>query len=92
MPTPIDRAALPAEIRAADPGTRKLYSTALEFEQVLLRELASALVDSTQSQDDDASGGAAGIYRERLPDALAESLTAAGGVGLARELTRSLAR
>jgi Rod binding domain-containing protein len=89
MPTPIDRAALPADIRAAGPETRKVYTAALEFEQTLLRELARSLVDSAQPEDGDASAGA-GLYREQLPDALAQSLAAAGGVGLARELTRTL--
>lgn len=88
--TPISPAVpLPADVRAAGPEARKLYAAAAGFEQLLLRQLASVLTES-QGLGGDEEGAASTLLREQLPEAFAQSLTAAGGLGLARPLYESL--
>jgi len=72
---------------ASDP---KLANVALDFEQLLVQQLAETLVASTEG-DDDAAGAGSSIYRDMLPDALSESVKQAGGIGLAQALAQSLA-
>jgi len=85
----VDAALMPAEVRDGTAKDRALYATALQFEQVLERQLAQL---ATPEPDDDAgdSDGAADAYSQMLPDALANALTGAGGLGLAPALYHSL--
>jgi hypothetical protein len=91
---PVDPAALPADVRAAGPEARRLYTVALGFERMLLEELTSELAESTSvgAEDEDAGGlsAASGTLREQLPGILSDALTASGGIGLAPELYRNL--
>jgi Rod binding domain-containing protein len=87
MTTPIDNTVLPADVRAAGPKAKELYAAALGFEQLLVRQLAGKLAESAGSEESD---GATAMYRQMIPDALAESVTNAGGLGLARQLYDSL--
>jgi len=95
--TPIDSSLIPAQVRADGPKARQLYETALQFEQVLTQQLAQGLTDATQTDGsgddsgDDTSGGGGGdgalsMYQQQLPDALAQSISGAGGLGLAQSL------
>jgi Rod binding domain-containing protein len=86
----------PAAAKAVDP---KLRAAAEAFEQQLIEQLTQQLQSSVSSlgggdgSDDDSgdSGeGGLGAYQELLPQALAQSLQRAGGLGLADELTRAL--
>lgn len=77
---PVDAAALPADVRGASPAVQQRYAAGLAFEQQLTAELARQLQQTT---GDD---GASDPYAAMLPDALSGALTAAGGLGLAREL------
>jgi len=77
---PIDQATLPADVRAAGPQARARYQAALSFERQLTTELAKQL-SSTAGE----SLGS-GPYAQLLPEALADGITAAGGLGLARTL------
>jgi Rod binding domain-containing protein len=86
---PIDSSLLPADVRAGSQKDRDLYSAALGLEQLFLQQLTGKLAEATDSGDDDPDG-ATEMYRQMLPQALAESVTAAGGVGLARSLYDSL--
>jgi Rod binding domain-containing protein len=96
---PIDASLLPADVRNGSAKDRQVYTAALAFEQQLTRQLAQSLVDTTQPQDGDTSSeddGSSGIdsssnlYSQMLPDALTQSVTNAGGLGLAPDLYRAL--
>jgi hypothetical protein len=92
---PVDTALLPADVRNAGPKAEELYTTALDFERVLLRQLTFELETSAQSDGSDGSGGGetdatTSSARGLIPDAFVQSLTASGGVGIARELYNAL--
>jgi len=95
---PIDSALLPADVRKDGAKGRELYQAALGFEQVLERQLAQALVSTSDSSDtssdgsdtDDTGGGVSDMYKQMLPDALAQGMAANGGLGLAPQLYESL--
>jgi len=88
---PIDSSALPAAIRNGSPKDRQNYEAALGFERMLVQQLAKSLTDTTKSSDgDDESSAATATYRSMLPDALADGITSAGGLGLAQQLTKDL--
>jgi hypothetical protein len=76
----IDQASLPADVRSATPQVRARYQAALSFERQLTTELAKQL-SSTAGE-----ALRSGPYAQMLPEALADSITAAGGLGLARGL------
>lgn len=71
---------LPADVRAAGSEACARYAAALSFEHQLTAQLAKQLTATAG----DALGG--GPYAQLLPEALADSVTAAGGLGLARGL------
>ncbi|HEY1365516.1 MAG TPA: rod-binding protein [Gaiellaceae bacterium] len=94
---PIDSALLPADVRKDGAKGRELYQAALGFEQVLERQLAQALVSTTDSSDsdsdsdsDDTGSGVTDLYKQMLPDALSQGMAANGGLGLAPQLYESL--
>jgi hypothetical protein len=72
--------ALPADVRAAKPQDRARYAAALSFERQLTAQLAKQLTATA------GESLGSGPYAKLLPDALADSVTAAGGLGLARGL------
>jgi hypothetical protein len=78
---PIDAVALPADIRRAPAGVQQRYQAGLAFERQLTAELAKQLQATTTSGDDGSNP-----YGSLMPDALADAITAAGGLGLARSL------
>jgi Rod binding domain-containing protein len=89
----VDPAALPADVRAAGPEARRLYTVALGFERMLLEQLTSELAEPSQGGDEDDGeglGATSGMVRDQLPGMLADALAARGGIGLAPELYRSL--
>jgi hypothetical protein len=98
--TPIDTSLFPADVRAAGKSAVQTYATALQFEQMLTQQLAQGLVDDSSSADDsgddsdgtDGTDGTSAIYQQQLPDALAQSVTGAGGLGLARTLYDAIER
>jgi Rod binding domain-containing protein len=89
---PIDSSVLPADVRNGTPAQRKNYEAALGFERMLVAQLAKSLTDTTKSGDDsdDGSSAATNTYRSLLPDALADGITSAGGLGLARQLVQDV--
>jgi hypothetical protein len=91
---PVDPAAIPADVRAAGPEARRLYTVALGFERMLIEQLTSELAEpayaGSEDEDSGGMGAASGAFREQLPGTLADALTAGGGIGLAPELYRSL--
>jgi Rod binding domain-containing protein len=86
--TPIETpAAAPTKTDAVDP---KLREVALQFEELLVRQLTQVLADTAKGAQDEDAGVAAGFYAEQLPDVLASALKDAGGLGLADELERAM--
>ena len=86
---PIAAGAVPADVRNGSPEDQAAWRTAVGFERLLVAQLAQRL--AATAQPDDGSGDAAGgAYREMLPDALADGVASAGGLGLADDLYRTL--
>jgi Rod binding domain-containing protein len=88
MIDPIDTSLLPPDVRKAGPAAERLYAGALAFEQQLTEQLAQSLADSAQAAggDDDSGDATTSMYKQMLPDAMSQGVTAAGGLGLARVL------
>jgi Rod binding domain-containing protein len=97
---PIDSSLLPTAVRNAGPKAEKLYSTALSFEQMLTQQLAQSLTSTLQKPSDDAddsgdsdssgSDASTSMLQQMLPNALAQGMTQAGGLGLADQLYEAL--
>jgi Rod binding domain-containing protein len=87
---PIDAALVPAEVRQAGPQAQKLYESALSFESVLTQQLAQSLTSTIQSDSEDGGDSTTQIYGQMLPDAFAQGVTSAGGLGLADQLYKAL--
>ena len=100
---PVTQAPIPADVKQAGSKAEQLYTTAVGFEQLLLQQLTSELDATTQSSDssssDDSSDPSSSddsdpsmsSMLQLLPDALAQSISSAGGLGMARELYNSMA-
>jgi len=95
----VSAAPVPADVRADGAHGRKLYEAALGFEEQLVRSLTAQLAatadpDETDADSDDDTSGdvASGVIRDQLPDALADGITSAGGLGLAHELYLAMRR
>lgn len=78
---PLDQALLPADVRGASADVRDRYAAGLAFERELTAVLAKELTKTTGGDD------ASNPYASLLPDALADAITGAGGLGLARSLS-----
>jgi len=94
---PINEAALPAEIRNGSAKDKKNYQAALGFERVLLGELTKAMTQTAKpagathgSDSGQPHDAASSMYMQMLPDQLADSVVAGGGIGLAQDLYRSM--
>jgi Rod binding domain-containing protein len=84
---PIDQATLPAAIRDGSKQDKQSYQAALGFERMLLGELTKALAETAKPvEGDDAKpkDAASSMYMQMLPDQLADSVIANGGLGLAQ--------
>lgn len=81
----VDRAALPADIRRASRADQDAFRAALGFEQALVAQMLRSVDALTSSAED-----AGPAHKEMVPSALAESMTARGGVGLARMLYENM--
>ena len=83
---------------AIGPSDADLRQAALGFEELLVRRMAQSLTDASATDDTDgaaddaASGGDATtqLLQSFLPDALAQSVSNAGGLGLAASFTQAL--
>ena len=88
MIDPIDTSLLPPDVRKAGPAAEGLYAGALAFEQQLTQQLAQSLADSADAMgsggDEDSGDATTSMYKQMLPDAMSQGVTAAGGLGLAR--------
>jgi Rod binding domain-containing protein len=68
----------------------KLRSAALQFEELLVRQLTQILADTAKGVDEEGADSASSFYANQLPDALASAIKDAGGLGLATELERAM--
>lgn len=87
--TRIDPRLLPREVREGGEAEQERYASALGFESLLVRKLAEALATST-GENEEGGDAAASTLRNQLPEALADGIAAAGGLGLAPELYRAM--
>ena len=90
---------IPADVRKAGKEAEQTYRAALGFERTLLEQLTKSMskdmvgMDSGDSEDgSEGSGGSAATsaYTDMLPGTLADSVTNAGGLGLAHDLWLSM--
>jgi Rod binding domain-containing protein len=89
MLPPIDTSLIPPEVRNAGPEAEKLYNAALQFEGMLTSQITQQMFDAAKNLGGDDENGDSNPYQSMLPSALSDSITAAGGLGLAPELYRS---
>jgi Rod binding domain-containing protein len=91
--------AIPADVRTAGKDSEQLYRVALGFERTLTEQLTKSMskdmVGMDASSDDDSGDGSGGsaatsAYTDMLPGTLADSVTSAGGLGLAHDLWLSM--
>jgi Rod binding domain-containing protein len=95
----VDLSSIPASVKADGTGAIQTYQAALAFEQMLMQQLSqsifpdgSGLGGSSDGSSDgsDSSSSSLGAYASMLPDALAQSVTAGGGTGLAESLYQAM--
>jgi Rod binding domain-containing protein len=100
--SPVSPVAKPAGVT-----DQRLWDTATQFENLLVRQLTQQLEDTVQPQDDSsddsddsdssdddttvgATDATSQYYSQLLPGALADGITAGGGLGLAQQLYDAL--
>lgn len=86
---------VPADVRNGSAEDKKAYRAALGFERSLLQQLTKTMSDTTKtdSSDDSEEPGetaATQMYKDMLPDRLADALLSSGGIGLAEDLYRAV--
>lgn len=95
---PVSSAPLPPQIAKGGPAAAKAYDAALGFEQMLTEQLTQQMFSGLDGSDGSSGDGSSGDgiasspYASLLPDALAQSITDAGGLGLAAQLAPVLER
>ena len=88
MPLAVDAISAATVPVARERAPEPIRNAALSFEQLLLEQLAAALTQTTRLSGE--ADGATAFYAQLIPGALAESLRAAGGLGVGDELARAL--
>jgi Rod binding domain-containing protein len=91
---------IPADVRKAGKDGEQLYRVALGFERTLLEQLTKSMskdmvgMDSSSADggdsEDSGTSAATSAYTDMLPGTLADSVTGAGGLGLAHDLWLSM--
>jgi Rod binding domain-containing protein len=91
---PIDQASIPAEVRNGSKQDKQSYQAALGFERMLIGELTKAMADTAKPADGgdgaEPKDAASSMYMQMLPDQLADSMIAGGGLGLAQGFYESV--
>jgi Rod binding domain-containing protein len=91
--------AIPADVRKTGKDGEQLYRIALGFERTLVEQLTKSMSKDMVGMDADDSGDGSGdsgasaatsAYTDMLPGTLADSVTSAGGLGLAHDLWLSM--
>jgi hypothetical protein len=95
--TPVVNQALePASVRNGGPAVQKDYSSALDFESMLVQQLSQSLTENSETAEtgteNETEGGEAANpeLSSMLPQALTESVMNHGGLGLAPQLMAAL--
>ena len=93
-------AVIPADVRKAGNDAEQTYRVALGFERTLLEQLTKSMSKDMVGMDEGAADGdgseesgasaATSAYTDMLPGTLADSITSAGGLGLAHDLWLSM--
>jgi Rod binding domain-containing protein len=94
-------ATIPSDVRSAGKDSEQLYRVALGFERTLLEQLTKSMSkdmvgmdsgsgDDTGDGEGSGASAATSAYTDMLPGQLADSVTNAGGVGLAHDLWLSM--
>ncbi len=101
----VDEAHAPASVRNGSASVKQAYSSAQGFEEMLLQQLSSSLVQSSGLSGEGESSGegsgeegsseaggeaGGGMLSSLLPQTLTEGVMRAGGLGLAGQLMHSL--
>ncbi len=87
---PIDPASVPAEVRNGSKEDKQAFRAALGFEHALLTQLTKSMADTAKSEEQDGESAATQMYKDMLPERLADSMISGGGIGLAENLYRSV--
>ncbi len=91
---PVDRSAMPSDVRRGTPEQQRAYRAALGFERMLVGQLVRSMNKATEGMSSEEEGGGFGstppAYREMLADSLADQVIRGGGLGIAKDLYRSL--
>jgi Rod binding domain-containing protein len=86
----------PAWVRNGSAQVQREYALGLEFERLLVQQLATSMTETAEPSGEgeeggqSSSGGATSVLSSMLPGALAQGVVNGGGLGLAAELTRGL--
>jgi Rod binding domain-containing protein len=70
----------------------RLVSAAQEFEGQMMKELLKSLTGENDGEEGDETSGYGGSLREFGAEALGRSLSARGGLGIAREIIQGLSQ
>jgi len=91
---PVARALEPTWIRNGSAQVQREYALGLEFEQLLVRQLATSLTENgeagTEGETEGGGEASSSVLKSMLPGALADGVTAGGGLGLAAEMARQM--
>ncbi len=86
----------PAWVRKGSAQVQREYALGLEFERLLVQQLATSLTETTEPSGEGeegqagGSGGSSSVLSSMLPGALAQGVTDGGGFGLAAEIAKGL--
>jgi Rod binding domain-containing protein len=91
----------PAAVRNGSSAVKQAYSSAQDFEEMLMQQLSQSMLQSSglggegggegeEGSAEGSSGGEGGMLTSLLPQALTEGVMREGGLGLATQLMSSL--
>lgn len=87
-------AVLPPDVRKGGQQAKEAYGAALGFERMLIKQLTKSIADSAAlgagGGGSTGSGGSPPAYRDMISDGIADSITSAGGIGLADDLYKQV--
>jgi hypothetical protein len=91
------QASQPAWVRNGSAEVQREYALGLEFERLLVQQLATSLSETADpsgegggENGEGGSGGATSTLSSMLPGALADGVVSGGGLGLAAELAKGM--
>lgn len=88
--TPVPGGVTPVGVQTKTAADRASAQTAMSFERLMLGELTKSMADPKLVAGGDDADGATQMLLAQMPDVLADSLSASGGIGLAAALQPAL--